>query len=163
MNEQGATGTEQKPTIWVAIYARKSGDENLNGVVTSIESQVAACRSYIEIQKEKGWQPWPEVFEDPAESGKSLNRPAMQRLLATVQQGRVQVIITYKLDRLTRSSRDFHHLVDVFEKHGVGLVSATESIDTKSPQGRLMTYIMVQFAQSERFLLRSGGRHFPAF
>lgn len=160
MNAENPRAGEQKPTIWVAIYARKSGDENLNGVMTSIESQQAACRSYIQIQKENGWQEYPEVFDDPAESGKSLNRPSMQRLLTAVQQGRVQIVIAYKVDRLTRNSRDFHHLVDVFEKHNVGLVSATESIDTKSPQGRLMTYIMVQFAQYDRELDQERSKDF---
>lgn len=152
MNEESQKGGEQKPTTWVAIYARKSGDENLNGLMTSIESQTAACRSYIQIQHEKGWQEFPEVFEDPAESGKDLKRPAMQRLLQAIESGRIQAVICYKLDRVTRNSRDFQYLLDLFERHNVGFVSATESLDTKSPQGRLMTNIMVQFAQYDREL-----------
>ncbi|MBI4679171.1 MAG: recombinase family protein [Elusimicrobia bacterium] len=144
----------------MAIYTRKSGDENMNGAVTSIDSQKAACRGYIRIQKERGWQEYPEAFDDPAESGKSLDRPAVKCLLKAVREGRVQAVIAYKLDRLTRSSRDFHQLVELFEKHNVGLVSATESIDTKSPQGRLMTYIMVQFAQYDRELDQERSKDF---
>ncbi|MBI4376144.1 MAG: recombinase family protein [Elusimicrobia bacterium] len=139
-------------SVQVAIYTRKSNDENLTGNVTSIDNQKAACRSYINIYEDKGWQEYPEAFDDPAESGKDLKRPAVQRLLKAVQEGRVQAVIVYKLDRLTRSSRDFNHLVELFERHGVAFVSATESLDTKSPQGRLMVNIMVQFAQYDREL-----------
>lgn len=139
-----------KQPVGIAIYTRKSNDENLNGEVTSIDSQKGCCRSYIGIQKANGWQEYPEAFDDPAESGKSLKRPAIKRLLKAVEEGLVQGVIVYKLDRLTRNSRDFHMLLELFEKHNVAFVSATESIDTKSPQGRLMTAIMVQFAQYDR-------------
>lgn len=140
-----------KPVL-IAIYTRKSNDENLTGEVTSLDNQKSCCRSYIEIQKEKGWREYSEAFDDPAESGKNLERPAMRRLLKTIEEGKVQGVIVYKLDRMTRSSKDFHHLLELFEKHGVAFISATESIDTKSPQGRLMTAIMVQFAQYDREL-----------
>ncbi len=155
-----ANPEERKPVTWVAIYTRKSGDENMNGAVTSIDSQKAACRAYIQIHQERGWQEYPEAFDDPAESGKNLDRPAAKRLLRAVREGGVQVVIVYKLDRLTRSSKDFHQLVELFEKRNVGLVSATESIDTKSPQGRLMTCIMVQFAQYDRELDQERSRDF---
>lgn len=139
-----------KPPVWIAVYTRKSNDENLTGEVTSLDNQKAACRAYIQIQTEKGWREYPEVFDDPAESGKSLKRPAIQRLLQRIQEGKVQGVMVYKLDRMTRNSRDFHMLLELFEKHNVAFISATESIDTKSPQGRLMTAIMVQFAQYDR-------------
>lgn len=155
-----ANPEERKSVTWVAVYTRKSGDENMNGAVTSIDSQKAACRAYIQIHQERGWQECPEAFDDPSESGKNLDRPAAKRLLQAVREGRIQVVIVYKLDRLTRSSKDFHQLVELFEKRNVGLVSATESIDTKSPQGRLMTYIMVQFAQYDRELDQERSRDF---
>lgn len=151
---------EEKKTVWVAIYTRKSGDENLVGAVTSIENQKDVCRNYIGIFQEKGWKEYPVPYDDPAESGKDLQRPAMQLLLEAVRGGRVQAVIVYKLDRLTRNSKDFHGLVDLFEKHEVGLVSATESLDTKSPQGRLMTYIMAQFAQYDRELDQERAKDF---
>ena len=144
------TSTGDKAPVWIAVYTRKSNDENLTGEVTSLDSQKAACRAYINIQKEKGWREYPEAFDDPAESGKSLKRPAMKRLLQSIQEGKVNGVIVYKLDRLTRNSRDFHMLIELFEERNVAFVSATESIDTKSPQGRLMTAIMVQFAQYDR-------------
>lgn len=136
----------------IAIYTRKSNDENLTNNVTSIDSQKSCCRSYIEIQKVNGWEECQETFDDPAESGKSLKRPAMQRLLKRVAEGKIDGVIVYKLDRLTRNSKDFHYLLELFEKHDVAFISSTESIDTKSPQGRLMTAIMVQFAQYDREL-----------
>ncbi len=149
MANDNGKNPESKPFL-VAVYSRKSNDENLTGEVTSLDTQKAACRAYINIQKEKGWQEYPEAFDDPNESGKSLKRPAMRRLLKAVEEDKVQAVIVYKLDRLTRNSRDFHQLLELFEKHNVAFVSATESIDTKSPQGRLMTAIMVQFAQYDR-------------
>ncbi|OHC65895.1 MAG: hypothetical protein A2040_12995 [Rhodocyclales bacterium GWA2_65_19] len=150
----GVTGGEAAAvgarSVQIAIYTRKSNDENLNGAVTSLDNQKTCARSYIAIQREKGWTEYPEAFDDPAESGKNLKRPAIKRLLKAVEEGRVQGIIVYKLDRLTRNSKDFHYLLELFEKRNVAFISATESIDTKSPQGRLMTAIMVQFAQYDR-------------
>lgn len=138
--------------VRIAIYTRKSNDENLVGEVTSIESQKSSCRHYIAANAGRKWRELAEEFDDPAESGKSLNRPAMQRLLKRIGEKKVDGVIVYKLDRLTRNSRDFHYLLDLFEKHNVAFISATESLDTKSPQGRLMTAIMVQFAQYDREL-----------
>ena len=153
-SEMGSKNTPAgaKEPVLIAVYTRKSNDENLGGEVTSLDSQKAVCRSYIQIQKGNGWQEYPEVFDDPAESGKDLKRPAMRRLLQRIQEGKIRGVIVYKLDRMTRNSRDFHMLLELFEKHGVAFISATESIDTKSPQGRLMTAIMVQFAQYDREL-----------
>ncbi|MBI5244526.1 MAG: recombinase family protein, partial [Elusimicrobia bacterium] len=151
-NNESGNGNGKAGLVWIAVYTRKSNDENLNIEVTSIDNQKGCCRSYIEIQKHKGWREYPETFDDPAQSGKSLDRPAMKRILQRIQEGKVQGVIVYKLDRLTRNSRDFHGLLELFEKHGVAFISATESIDTKSPQGRLMTAIMVQFAQYDREL-----------
>lgn len=151
---------DEKKMVSVAIYTRKSGDENLVGVVTSIDAQKTACRNYIQIQKEKGWQEYQEEFDDPAFSGKNMERPAMRRLLKAVEENRIQAVIVYKLDRLTRNSRDFHYLLELFETHNIGFISATESIDTKSPQGRLMTAIMAQFAQYDRELDQERAKDF---
>ncbi len=151
---------EEQEIKLIAIYTRKSNDENLNGSVTSIDSQKSACRSYIQIQKDKGWREYDEPFDDPAESGKSLKRPAIQRLLERIQEGKINGVIVYKLDRLTRNSMDFHYLLELFEKHNVAFISATESIDTKSPQGRLMTAIMIQFAQYDRELDQERSKDF---
>lgn len=140
----------ESQTKLIAVYTRKSNDENLGNNVTSLDGQKVCCRSYINIQQANGWHEYPEVFDDPAESGKNLRRPAMQRLIKAITEGKVDGVIVYKLDRLTRNSKDFHHLLELFEKHNVAFISATESIDTKSPQGRLMTAIMVQFAQYDR-------------
>ncbi|HAH06918.1 MAG TPA: hypothetical protein DCM05_10395, partial [Elusimicrobia bacterium] len=152
MNTNSESANGKTGPVWIAVYTRKSNDENLNIEVTSIDNQKSCCRSYIEIQKAKGWREYPEAFDDPAQSGKSLDRPAIKRILQRIQEGKIQGVIVYKLDRMTRNSRDFHGLLELFEKHGVAFISATESIDTKSPQGRLMTAIMVQFAQYDREL-----------
>ncbi len=159
MPEEADSSSDSKAKR-IAIYCRKSNDENLTNNVTSIDSQKMCCRSYIDIQKAKHWEEYPEVFDDPAESGKSLKRPAMQRLLKCVQEKKIDGVIVYKLDRLTRNSRDFHYLLELFERQNVAFVSATESIDTKSPQGRLMTAIMVQFAQYDRELDQERSRDF---
>ena len=151
---------EATKTKLIAIYTRKSNDENLGNNVTSLDSQKSCCRSYINIQQANGWQEYPEVFDDAAESGKSLQRPAIKRLLKCIAEGKVDGIIVYKLDRLTRNSKDFHYLLELFEKHNVAFISATESIDTKSPQGRLMTAIMVQFAQYDRELDQERSKDF---
>ena len=145
--EAGAVGARP---VQIAIYTRKSNDENLNGAVTSLDNQKTCARSYIAIQREKGWAEYPEAFDDPAESGKDLKRPAMKRLLKRIEEGVIGGVIVYKIDRLTRNSKDFHYLLELFEKRNVSFISATESIDTKSPQGRLMTAIMIQFAQYDR-------------
>jgi site-specific DNA recombinase len=144
------TAADDKKAKRIAIYTRKSNDDNLATNVTSLDAQKSCCRSYISIQRGNNWEEIPEVFDDPAESGRSLKRPAMQRLLKRVEEGAIDGVIVYKLDRLTRNSRDFHYLLELFENHNVAFISATESIDTKSPQGRLMTAIMVQFAQYDR-------------
>ena len=145
-----SSSVDDKKVKQIAIYTRKSNDDNLATNVTSLDAQKSCCRSYISIQKANRWEEYPEVFDDAAESGRSLKRPAMQRLLKCVEEGKIDGVIVYKLDRITRNSRDFHYLLELFEKHDVAFVSATESIDTKSPQGRLMTAIMVQFAQYDR-------------
>jgi len=141
---------DDKKVKRIAIYTRKSNDDNLATNVTSLDAQKSCCRSYINIQKANRWEEYPEVFDDAAESGRSLKRPAMQRLLKCVEEDKIDGVIVYKLDRITRNSKDFHYLLELFEKHDVAFISATESIDTKSPQGRLMTAIMVQFAQYDR-------------
>ena len=159
MNTESSV-TAVKKVKQIAIYTRKSNDENLGNNVTSLDSQKSCCRSYINIQQANGWQEYPEAFDDPAESGKSLNRPAIKRLLRTIAEGKIDGVIVYKLDRLTRNSKDFNYLLELFEKNDVAFVSATESIDTKSPQGRLMTAIMVQFAQYDRELDQERSKDF---
>lgn len=160
MNTDSMSQPAVKKVKKIAIYTRKSNDENLGNNVTSLDSQKSCCRSYINIQQANGWQEYPEAFDDPAESGKSLRRPAMQRLLKTIAEGKVDGVIVYKLDRMTRNSKDFHYLLELFERHDVAFISATESIDTKSPQGRLMTAIMVQFAQYDRELDQERSKDF---
>lgn len=143
---------EAPKTSWVAIYCRKSNEENLLGAVTSIDCQKEACRHNIAVFAHQGWREYPESFDDPGESGKNLKRPAMQRLLRAVDEGKVQIVIVYKLDRLTRSSKDFNQLIDLFAKKRIRFLSVTETIDTESPQGRLFTALTVQFAQYDREL-----------
>jgi site-specific DNA recombinase len=160
---RGTTGEAvngQKEPVWIAIYARKSNDENLTGEVTSLDAQTNSCRGYIQIQREKGWKEYAELFQDPNESGGDLRRPAMKRLLKAVAEKRVHGVIVYKLDRLTRNRRDFDDLLELFERQNVALISATEAIDTKSPQGRLMVSMLMQFAQYSRELDQERSKDF---
>ena len=108
-----------------AIYTRKSTDENLNSEFNSLDAQREACENYIRVQAEKGWICLPERYDDGGYSGGNTNRPALQKLLADIQAGKVDLIVIYKLDRLSRSLYDFAGLHKFFEEQNVGFCSVT--------------------------------------
>lgn len=131
------------------VYARVSTDEQASGQYNSVESQIDICKHYIEIQKEKGWQ-FIDSYTDPGFSGKNLDRPGMQHLISDIKQGRIDVIIVYKIERLVRSIKDFYMLWDLFEAHNVTFVSATQQFDSSNAMGKLMLNVLLSFAQFER-------------
>ena len=133
-----------------AIYTRKSTDVRHDRDFSSLESQRETCSAYIRSQRHKGWIEAPDLYEDVAQSGGTLVRPALQRLLDAVERGHVDVVVIYKIDRLTRSLRDFVRLVDLFERHGASFVSITQSFDTSDSMGRLVQNVLLTFAQFER-------------
>jgi len=133
-----------------AIYTRKSSDEGLEQDFNSLDAQREACESYIASQKREGWTSIGEMYDDGGFSGATLERPAFQRLLSNVSAGRIDVVVVYKVDRLTRSLSDFAKIVDIFDRHAVSFVSVTQQFNTTSSMGRLTLNILLSFAQFER-------------
>jgi site-specific DNA recombinase len=133
-----------------AIYTRKSTEHNLDLAFNSLDAQREACEAYVKSQAHEGWRLLPEHYDDGGLSGASLDRPALQLLLNQVKQGTVDVIVVYKVDRLTRSLADFAKLVEAFDAHEVSFVSVTQSFNTTSSMGRLTLNVLLSFAQFER-------------
>src|SRR5262249_12835265 len=136
-----------------AIYCRKSTDENLDSAFNSLDAQREACLAYITSQKHQGWLASEIKFEDGGYSGGTLDRPALKRLLAEIEAGRIQVVVVYRADRLSRRILDFLQLVERFDKHGVAFVSVTEQFNTSTPGGRLYQHMLLSFAEYERELI----------
>lgn len=133
-----------------AIYTRKSTDERLDMEFNTLDAQREACEAYVLSQKSEGWASSPEQYNDGGYSGGSLERPALNRLLDDIKAGKVNVIVVYKIDRLTRSLADFSKLVEVFDEYGVTFVSITQSFNTTTSMGRLTLNVLLSFAQFER-------------
>jgi site-specific DNA recombinase len=133
-----------------AIYTRKSTEHNLDLEFNSLHAQREACEAYIKSQANEGWRLIHHRFDDGAFSGASLERPALQELLTAVRAGKVDVIVVYKVDRLTRSLSDFAKLVELFDQHSVSFVSVTQSFNTTTSMGRLTLNVLLSFAQFER-------------
>src|SRR5581483_10599997 len=133
-----------------AIYTRKSTEHNLDLEFNSLDAQREACEAYIKSQAHEGWRLIPNHYDDGAFSGASLDRPALQDLLTQVRAGQVDVIVVYKVDRLTRSLADFAKLVELFDQHSVSFVSVTQQFNTTTSMGRLTLNVLLYFAQFER-------------
>jgi site-specific DNA recombinase len=133
-----------------AIYTRKSTDHNLDLAFNSLDAQREACEAYIKSQAHEGWKLVSRKYDDGAFSGASLDRPALQELLDDVRANRIDIIVVYKVDRLTRSLADFAKLVELFDAHNVSFVSITQSFNTTSSMGRLTLNVLLSFAQFER-------------
>lgn len=148
MASRDASGTGGK--ICCAIYTRKSTEERLEQEFNSLDAQYEACAAYVMSQRHEGWEAVKERYDDGGFSGGTMERPGLQRLLADVAAGKVQVIVLYKIDRLTRSLSDFSRIVDVLDKAGASFVSVTQSFNTTTSMGRLMLNVLLSFAQFER-------------
>ena len=133
-----------------AIYTRKSTEHNLDLEFNSLDAQREACEAYIKSQAHEGWRLVPDHYDDGGVSGASLDRPALQTLLADVRTGKINTVVVYKVDRLTRSLADFAKLVELFDQYGVSFVSITQSFNTTSSMGRLTLNVLLSFAQFER-------------
>ena len=142
-------GTPKK-VFRCAIYTRKSTEHNLDLEFNSLDAQREACEAYIKSQAHEGWRLVPDRYDDGAFSGASLERPALQKLLADVRSGKIDIVVVYKVDRLTRSLADFAKLVELFDQHAVSFVSVTQSFNTTSSMGRLTLNVLLSFAQFER-------------
>src|SRR4051812_45401844 len=142
--------TPTKKLFRCAIYTRKSTEHNLDLEFNSLDAQREACEAYIKSQAHEGWRLVPAHYDDGAFSGGSLDRPALQELLTEVRSGKIDIIVVYKVDRLTRSLADFAKLVELFDRHSVSFVSVTQSFNTTSSMGRLTLNVLLSFAQFER-------------
>jgi len=133
-----------------AIYTRKSSEEGLEQDFNSLDAQREACEAYIRSQKSEGWKLVETGYDDGGYSGGTMERPALKRLLEDIEQGRVQTVVVYKVDRLTRSLSDFAKIVDVLDAQKVSFVSVTQQFNTTTSMGRLTLNMLLSFAQFER-------------
>jgi DNA invertase Pin-like site-specific DNA recombinase len=133
-----------------AIYTRKSTEEGLDMEFNSLDAQHEACEAYVASQKAEGWVLVPDRYDDGGFSGGTLERPALQHLLRDIEAGHVDIVVVYKIDRLSRSLMDFAKLVEVFDRNNVTFVSVTQSFNTTTSMGRLTLNILLSFAQFER-------------
>jgi site-specific DNA recombinase len=133
-----------------AIYTRKSTEEGLDMDFNSLDAQREACEAYVTSQRSEGWTMIPAAYDDGGVSGGTMERPALQRLLADVRAGKIDVIVVYKVDRLTRALADFAKIVDILDTAGASFVSVTQAFNTTTSMGRLTLNVLLSFAQFER-------------
>src|SRR5215510_12415531 len=136
-----------------AIYTRKSTEHGLDQEFNSLDAQREACEAYIKSQASLGWKLLPQHYDDPAYSGGNLDRPALKRLLADIKVGKIDVVVVYKIDRLTRSLMDFAKLVETFDARSISFVAVTQQFNTTTSMGRLTLNVLLSFAQFERELV----------
>jgi site-specific DNA recombinase len=150
MAESREPATRSSRRLRCAIYTRKSSDEGLEQAFNSLDAQREACAAFVLSQKHEGWSVLPTLYDDGGYSGGTLERPALKRLLADIADAKVDVVVVYKIDRLTRSLFDFAKIVEVFEARGVSFVSITQQFNTTTSMGRLTLNVLLSFAQFER-------------
>src|ERR1700741_5025888 len=143
-------GQTTRRSLRSAIYTRVSTEQGLEQDFNSLDAQREACEAYIKSQAHEGWRLVRDRYDDGGFSGGSMERPALQKLLIDVEARRIDVIVVYKVDRLTRSLADFAKLVETFDAHGVSFVSVTQSFNTTTSMGRLTLNVLLSFAQFER-------------
>jgi len=133
-----------------AIYTRKSTEDGLEQEFNSLDAQRGACAAYISSQASEGWEAVPDLYDDGGFSGGKMERPALQKLLTEVKAGKIDIIVVYKVDRLTRSLADFAKIVEILDAHEASFVSVTQSFNTTNSMGRLTLNVLLSFAQFER-------------
>ena len=147
MVERPAKG---KPRLRCAVYTRKSSEEGLEQEFNSLDAQREACEAFIASQRHEGWTLLRDRYDDGGFSGGTMERPALQRLLADIAAGRIDIVVVYKVDRLTRALSDFARIVELFDRHNVSFVSVTQAFNTTTSMGRLTLNVLLSFAQFER-------------
>lgn len=140
---------KKKEVVRCAVYTRVSTENQAEKDYSSLESQKEHILNFIKSQKFEGWELF-GVYEDAGFSAASLDRPELQRMLRDIRKGLIDVVLVYKIDRLTRSHKDFYYLIEFFDKYNVELVAVTQKFDTTNAMGRLLRGIMLDFAQFER-------------
>jgi len=142
--------SEPRKVTRCAIYTRKSSEEGLEQSFNSLDAQREACEAFIASQRHEGWRALPAAYDDGGFSGATLDRPAVQRLLNDIEANKIDTIVVYKVDRLTRSLADFAKIVEALDARGVSFVSVTQQFNTTTSMGRLTLNILLSFAQFER-------------
>ena len=142
--------TNGKAATRCAIYTRKSSEEGLEQDFNSLDAQRESCEAFILSQKHEGWIALPVMYDDGGVSGATMERPALKRLLSDIEAGRIDTVVVYKVDRLTRSLGDLAKIVEVFDTRGVSFVSVTQQFNTTTSMGRLTLNMLLSFAQFER-------------
>ena len=150
MGKQSVKQSRASSETRCAIYTRKSHEEGLEQEFNSLDAQREACEAYIISQKHEGWKMLPDYYDDGGISGATMDRPALQRLLADIAASRIDVVVVYKVDRLTRALSDFARIVDIFDAAKVSFVSVTQAFNTTTSMGRLTLNVLLSFAQFER-------------
>src|ERR1700738_1789210 len=150
MSRSAAKEKGRKRTIRFAGYTRKSSEEGLEQEFNSLQAQREACEAFIKSQRHEGWVCVPDGYDDGVLSGATMERPALQQLLAEIQAERVDIVVVYKVDRLTRSLADFAKIVEILDARGVSFVSVTQQFNTTTSMGRLTLNVLLSFAQFER-------------
>jgi DNA invertase Pin-like site-specific DNA recombinase len=150
MSKQTATVPAPRLKLRCAVYTRKSSEEGLEMAFSSLDAQREACEAYVASQRAEGWLLVADRYDDGGFSGGTLERPALKRLRSDIEAGKVDVVVVYKIDRLSRSLMDFSRLVEVFDEHKVTFVSVTQSFNTTTSMGRLTLNVLLSFAQFER-------------
>jgi site-specific DNA recombinase len=141
---------KRKPRLRCAIYTRKSSEEGLEQQFNSLDAQREACEAFVASQRHEGWALMKERYDDGGFSGGTMERPALQRLLTDIAASRIDVVVVYKVDRLTRALGDFARIVELFDRHNVSFVSVTQAFNTTTSMGRLTLNVLRSFAQFER-------------
>jgi len=150
LDSMAASNMDDRPILRCAIYTRKSSENGLEQFFNSLHAQREACEAYIKSQAHEGWALRPTMYDDGGISGGHVERPALQALLNDIRRDLIDVVMVYKVDRLSRSLADFARLVELFEKHNVSFVSITQHFNTSSSMGRLTLNVLLSFAQFER-------------
>lgn len=138
------------PRLRCAIYTRKSTEEGLDKAFNSLDAQREACGAYVLSQQHEGWTLLPDYYDDGGFSGGTIDRPALRQLLADVKAGKIDIVVVYKIDRLTRSLADFAKIVEVLDAADTSFVSVTQAFSTTNSMGRLTLNVLLSFAQFER-------------
>jgi site-specific DNA recombinase len=150
MTRSAVSTTRHTGRIRCAIYTRKSSEEGLEQEFNSLQAQREACEAFINSQRHEGWVCLRAAYDDGGFSGATMDRPALQRLLADIAAGRVDTIVVYKIDRLTRSLADFAKIVEILDQRSASFVSVTQQFNTTTSMGRLTLNVLLSFAQFER-------------
>jgi site-specific DNA recombinase len=150
MSKSSTAQPPRRPNLRCAIYTRKSSEEGLEQEFNSLHAQREACEAFIRSQRHEGWACLSQGYDDGGISGATMARPALQQLLADIRHGKVDVVVTYKIDRLTRLLSDFAKITEIFDARGVSFVSVTQQFSTTTSMGRLTLNVLLSFAQFER-------------